>query len=126
VKPYVAMLQAVFQAEDDVAAQVITEVVRHNAATELDTDEGDSVDVCEVMPFGLGLTRAEVIVVLNAAVVVLIQTRLKQCFDQARELHKTIWILEHRAEEHFDAAGYEHGDFMDLVTSIVEGESASA
>ena len=126
MKPYAASLRAIFQADNEVIAHVIAEQIRQNGERDLQLEDGDSIDVSTVIPYGLGVSRQELSTILRAARNILIETKIKQCFDLARELDRVTWILEHRAEDHFDAAGWEPGDFMDVVEKILKGEIPDA
>lgn len=123
MRQYVATLRAIFWADDEVVAQVVAEQVRQNGSKDLELDEGDSVDVTDVIPLGFGLSAAETSQVLRTARNCLIRTRIKQCWELARELDKVAYILERRLEEHFDASSYDYGKFMDVSQQVLDGKN---
>lgn len=116
---YVATLRAVFDAEDDVSAQLIAETIAHHGRTDLEEDEGDSLDVTQVTNFGINLTPEETITRLKQARNLLIKTKLRYCWDQAKELDKVIWALEHRDDDMF-LAGYDWGRFLQMAKAIID------
>jgi hypothetical protein len=128
---YIATLRATYDAEDEVEAIFIADQIRLNGEQDLDTDEdlldeGEEVDTLEVTQItdnGLNLTPDEALSVFRHARNLLIKTRIKQCFDLAREFDRTIYALENREIEGFSMRSYDYGRFMDLAESIlIKGE----
>lgn len=119
---YVATLRAIYDAEDDVAATMIAEKIRENGAQELN-DEEDSDDdlyVTQVTSNMIELTGEEAITLFKKTRNALIKTRIKQCFELAKDFDKMIYILEHRAEDGFELAGYDYGAFFDVAAAVLE------
>lgn len=122
MRQYTAVLKAVFEAPSDVDAILIAENVRELGLAVLSQEDDDSIDVVDVSPtLLLKYDRIELVRVMRKTRNMLIATRIRQCFDLAREIDKTAWILDHRAEEHFDVTGYNYGDFMTLARRITGG-----
>jgi len=116
---YVATLRALFQAQDDATAVFIADKIRENGAVDLEEDEGDSLDVSQVTSSGLDLTPDETIVVLKKARNLLIKTRIKQCYNLAKDLDKVIHSLLVKENPEIVYGTYSHGDFMDLCEKIL-------
>lgn len=114
---FIATLRAVYEAEDEVAGQLIAEQIRESAGELL--DEEDTVTLTQVVDDPEMLRPDEAIVLFKRARNHLIKTRLRPCFELARELDKTIYMLEQRIEHSPDLTGYDYGKFMDLAESIL-------
>src|SRR2546427_1877584 len=84
-------------------------------------DEDDTVDVTQVIPLELPgrIEPAEIVELMRRCRDVLIMTRIVQCFDLARELDKTAWVLEHRQEESFDISGYDYAGVFDRADELL-------
>lgn len=111
---YIATLRVVFNASDELGARLVAYELQDMIGSLLETEdeEGESVDVTQVIPSALStrvLEPTEVVEQLLRARDLLIRTRIIQCFELAKEIDKTAWILEHRAEESFDLSGYDYG-----------------
>jgi|ERR1043166_1308738 hypothetical protein len=122
-KRYITTLRAVYSADDDVEAIYIANQIRENAESELVEDD-ESVEITQVTSNSLELTPEEICSQLRHARNLLINTRIRQCFDLASELDRTIFALENRREENFDISGYDYGNFMDVVESILTKKEA--
>lgn len=110
-----------FAADSDTVALMIAEQIRQNGERELEVDSGDSIDVHEVVPYGIGMTPAEVVNVVRAARNALILTKIKQCYELAKELDRIAWILEHREERPFDVSSYDPARFMLAAETLLAG-----
>jgi len=117
---FVATLRTIFDAQDEMEAILMANEFQERIADLLDED--DIVDVTQVIPFETArqIPSAEMIEQLRRSRDLLIKTRIVQCFELARELDKTAWTLEHRAEPGFDMAGYDWGAFLDLTNRLLE------
>ncbi len=116
---YVSTLRAVYDAKDDVEAILIAHQIRVNGAVDLDEDEGDVLDVTQTTSNSLELTPDELLTQLRVSRNLLIKTRIKECFNQARDLDQLIYTLKNREEPGFSISGYSYADFMDLAQSIL-------
>lgn len=116
---YVATLRAVYEADDDATAVFIADKIRENGIADMQEDEGDSLDVTQVTNSGLDLTPDETLSVLRKARNLLIKTRIKQCYAQAKELDRTIYALSIRENPNIAMGTYSHGNFMDLCEAIL-------
>jgi hypothetical protein len=120
---FVATLRAVFRAEDEVSAIMIADQIKVNGEKDLDQEDGDTLDVTQVTQNLINLSPEETTAVLRRARNLLIRTRVKSCFEVARELDKCIYMLKHRAERNtgFELAGYDYGQFMDIAEEVLAG-----
>ena len=117
---YVATFRATFDADDDVAAEVVCDQIRLNAEQDLDEDDGDTFECTQVTSNALALNPDELMSLLRKTRNALIKTRSKPCYDQARELDQLIYKLRFRDEPEFSMAGYSYGDFMDLTVAVLQ------
>ena len=116
---YVATLRAIYDAADDVEAIFVADQIKVNGFEDLDEDDNDVLDVTQVTSNEIDLSPEETIVQLKRARNLLIRTRIKDCFNLAKELDLQIFALERREDPAFSMAGYSHGDFMDLAQRIL-------
>ncbi len=119
-RQFIGTIRCVIEAQDELGARLeMNEIVE--AGGEL-LEDGETIDVTQIIPAELqGVVEpAEMVEQLRRSRDMLIKTRIIQCFELARELDKTAWVLEHRAEESFDLSGYDWGVFMDLTNKLLE------
>jgi hypothetical protein len=118
---YVSTFRAVFEAEDDVAAAVISDQIRLNAEVDLDTEDGDTFECTQTTSNALELMPEELFERLKLARNLLINTRIKQCFHLAQDLDKIVYALQFRNDSpDFTMSGYDYGKFMDVAMTILE------
>lgn len=123
---YIATLRAVFDADDDVDAIFIADQIRVNGAVDLDNDAGDSIDVTQVTSNTLDIRPEEVLNQLRRSRNLLIRTRIKECFELARELDKTIHALSRNEQWETVQGHYDWSEFLTLAKRILQGESPDA
>lgn len=116
---HVATFRAVFDAENDVHAAVIADQIRVNGSEDLDPEEGDTFECTQITSNQLELTPDEVLTQLGRCRNLLIKTRIKECFNLARDLDMQMYALKFRDSSDFTMSGYSYGDFMDLVEAII-------
>ena len=117
--PYVATLRAFFRADDEVEAILIADKIAENGSLDLEEDDGDTLGVTQVCKTGVGLTPQEVVEHLRITRNVLIRTRVKRCFEMAREIDQLAWALEHGDEQTWSLAGYDYSKFLDVAEAIL-------
>ncbi len=118
---YYTTLIATFSAADDVEARLISETLRENA--EKDLEEGDEVWVDDVVSTSPPNTPHTTIHRLKVARNDLIRLKTNDCYDLARELDKTAWVLEQRmTSDNADFTRYDYGDFLNIVKRVLNGE----
>lgn len=116
---YVATLRALYDAKDDVEAMFIADQIRVNGSIDFD-DDNDVLDVTQVTSNQLDLSPDETIVQLKRARNLLIKTRIKECYNLAKELDIQIFALQHRESPEFSMSMYDYGDFMELSEAILQ------
>ena len=121
---YIATLRCTISADDELEARLVAHEITEAAEGILEED--DTLDVTQIIPFEQSgdVEPTEMVNVLRQARNMLIRTRIVQCYEQARELDKIAWILEHRAEESFDLAGYDYTAMIDLTDRLLRRTGA--
>lgn len=116
---YLMAFRAVVACDDDVQAQMIAEVIRSEGEKHLDPDDGDELFIAQVTPYIAAVEPMELVDRLLRARNDLIKTRVKQCWDVAKQLDQVIWGLQNGLEPHMESS-YPHGRFIDVATAILE------
>ena len=120
-RPFVGTLRIVFTAKDYAEAFIVAEDLREAAEVNMDTDEGDHVDLTQLTDNPLEITPDETLIVLRQARNQLIRTRVRWAVDQARELDRSIWLFANRAESEPDyVKPYPHHKFLEVMKSIIQ------
>lgn len=116
---YIATLRLTYAVETALDAQMVGIEATELLSNKL-LEDGDTCDITQIIPMSLeNVTPEEMVQQLRRSVDLLIKTKIVQCVDLARELHKTAWILEHRREDNFDVSGYDYGSFNDRIEEIL-------
>lgn len=120
----VATYRVVIFVADELDAAVVAEVIREHIEADLDPEDGDFVSLTQVIPFGphVGVTPTEMCDKLRVARNVLIRTRIKECFDLARELDKMIFVLSNRRDDVNDLAGYDWSSMLNIAADVLKGK----
>jgi len=120
VPKYVATFRAVYDADNDVMAQVVADQIRLNAEADLSPEDGDEFECTQVTDNEQNLTPDELIIMLRKARNLLIKTAWRPAYDAARELDRLIYAMQTKQDDpSFSMAGYQYGDFMDLCEAIL-------
>lgn len=119
---YVATLRAMFDADDDVEAINIADIISENGAIDLVEEDGDTLEVTQVTSLAVDLIPQEVLIQLRQSRNLLIRTRIRQCYDTARDLDQIIWALAHRDEQNFDMSSYDYGKLVEITSQVLKGE----
>jgi len=119
---YLATIRVTFDAEDEIEAQLVAHDLVETTQGFLEED--DTIDVTQVVPFGrIAIVEpAELVTALRRACDMLITTRITQCFELAKDIHRTAWILEHRGEETFDLSGYDYGAIFTRAKELLDAD----
>lgn len=119
-KQYIATLRLTFFETDDVSANVTAEIIRERASQLIEDD--DTLEVTQVLPFSVSapVEPSELVNQMRLTASMLVATRIRDCYDLAQWLHKTAWILEHRAEEGGTDAGYDYGSFIEFANNVLQ------
>lgn len=118
-RKFIATLRTVYKATDELEAALIANEFQEAIAGLL--DEWETVDVTQIIPHDLPqrIEPAEVVELLRRCRDVLIMTRIVQCFELAKDLDRTAWVLEHRQEESFDISGYDYGKVFERADELL-------
>ena len=120
---YCATFRAMFGADDDVMANVVADQIRLNAEQDLEEDEGDTFECTQVTSAALNLTPDELLQQFRKTRNLLIQTRMRPCWELGKELDRMIYALQHKDDPRFTLSTYDHGTYMELTERIlVKGE----
>jgi hypothetical protein len=120
---YVATFRAVYEAEDEVEAMLIADTIEQNGKRDLEEEEGDTLDVTQVMAFkdAKNITPQETLFALRKARNVLIRVRFKDCYLLAQELDKVIHYMSHNMEPNEAyAPPYDYGNFLEIAHGILK------
>lgn len=117
--PHVATLRLVIYTEDEITAHIVASKVAEAAEELLDPDDGDDVSLTEILPFTLEVSPQEIIDRLLQARNTLIRTRIKECFDAAKELDFIIHGLRRRVEIGDVPASYDYSHIFDVADAIL-------
>lgn len=118
MQKYLATVRVTFDAEDEVEAQLIGNEISEALDKVLEDD--DTVDVTQIIPFGVGsVTPEEMVTEMRRVRDMLIKTRIIQCYELAKELDKQAWILEHRREDSFDLTNYDYTAFFENADKLL-------
>lgn len=118
---YVATIRLTYRAEDDVEAQLIAELARERAESELDKeDDGDEAILTQVTSFAIAVEPRELLTRLAQTRNDLIKTRYTEAFDIARQLDQLSDALQKRLMPH-EVTDYDFGHFMEIAERILNG-----
>jgi hypothetical protein len=123
---YVATLRALFDAPDDASALLIADKIRENSMLDLNDEEDsdDDVLVTQVTCNTLDISFEETLVQFKHTRNLLIKTRIKECYELAREFDKMIYTLEHRNEPGFELANYDYTNFIEIADLILNNNTS--
>jgi len=117
--PYIATLRLVIYTADEVEATIAADRIKVIVDDYLEPEDGDEVVVTQVSSMTTAVEPTETLVILRRARNALIRTRIKQCFDMAREFDKMIYQLEHRADGEHALANYDYGNLLEVADQIL-------
>lgn len=116
---YVATLRAVYDADDEVEAIFIADKIKENGGVDLDEEEGDTLEVTQVTNNSLDISPEETLAHLRLSRDLLIRTRIKQCYELARQIDEMAYALEHRRDPDFDLSGYDYSEMLEITERIL-------
>lgn len=117
-RTFVSTVRVVTVSQDEVDAQLTLDRLREAMMGLLDEEEGDSVTVTQTTEFTTDISPEEMLVILKRARNALIRTRIKQCFDLAREMDQQIYLLAGRFDPEF-SPNYDYGSFIGIAERIL-------
>ncbi len=116
---YVATIRLTYKAEDDVEAQLIAELARERAESELDTQEDeDEAILTQVTSFAVAVEPRELLTRLALARNDLIRTRYRECFELARQLDQLSDALQKRLMPD-EVTDYDFGHFIEIAGKVL-------
>lgn len=123
---FIATIRLSYKANDDVEAQLIAELARERAESELDTElDKDEAILTQVTCFVGNVEPRELLTRLTLTRNDLIRTRYKECYELARELDRLIDALQKRLLP-YEVTDYDYGRFSDVAEAILlKGENPS-
>lgn len=118
--PHVATLRVILNTRDEVEAILAADKLKSVCEDYLDAEEGDQVVVTQVTSTSTDVEPSETLTILLRARNALIRTRIKECYDQAREMDRIAYILEHRGDPEYALAGYDYTRLLEVAESILK------
>lgn len=117
--PHIATLRVIVYTKDEVEAVLTADRLKETCENLLDDEEGDEVVVTQVSSMSTAVEPSETLVILRRARNALIRTRIRECFDMAREFDKMIYQLDHRADGEHALAGYDYSHLLEVAEEIL-------
>jgi hypothetical protein len=117
--PHIATLRCIINTADEVEAVLAADKLQAACEELLEPEDGDEVVVTQVTSMTTNVEPAETMVILRRARNALIRTRIRDCYDMAREFDKMIWILDHRSAGEHALAGYDYSHLLEVADEIL-------
>jgi hypothetical protein len=117
--PHIATLRCIINTADEVEAVLAADKLKAVCEDYLDEEDGDEVVVTQVTSMTTAVEPSETLVILRRARNALIRTRIRDCFDMAREFDKMIYALDHRSDGEHALAGYDYGHLLEVADQIL-------
>lgn len=115
---FIGTMRVILFVEDEVEAMLTMDRLQHECEDLLDEDDGDVVAITQVVPFTTDVSPEEILVILKRARNALIRTRMKECWDNARDLDMTIHNLTLQVDPTY-AANYDYSRLLDIADRIL-------
>lgn len=116
--PYVGTLRVIVFAADEVEATLTMDTLQQESEKLLDDEDGDAVLTTQIIPFTTEVSPEEIITILKRARNALIKTRMKECWNTARELDMNICALSARIDPEFPPV-YDYSRLLELTDRIL-------
>ena len=122
---YIAVLHAYIQAEDEITATLSAEDIKERVESTgiIETDEGEALDIIEVIPVDFDPTPTDRVLTLKRARNELIRTRTKDGWDLARELDKAAYALARQLSQEDALINYDWSKFLEVTQQVLNGEN---
>lgn len=104
--------------QDEVEAILAMDKIKQEAEDLLGDEDGDRVEVTQLVPYNSDVSPEELLVILKRARNALIRTRIKDCYDLAGELDRQIHYLHIQMDPAY-APQYDYGRMPDIATRIL-------
>lgn len=115
---FIGTMRVIVNVEDEVEAMLTMDRLQHECEDLLDEEDGDVVAITQVVPFTTNVSPEETLVILKRARNALIRTRIKQCWDNARDLDMTIHQLTLQVDPSY-SANYDYSRLLDIADRIL-------
>lgn len=116
---FVGTLRLVINSPDEVEACMAADRLRELCLDYLDEEDGDQVILTQLTANSSDLTPEETLVVLKRARNALIRTRIRECYDLARELDKNIHAMSLRVSTEEAHTSYDYTALLDIAEQIL-------
>ena len=116
--PFIGTFRIVLNVQDEVEANLTMDRLRLECEDLLDEDDGDEVLMTQLIPFTTDVNPEEILTILKRARNVLIRTRMKQCWDLARDLDMTIHTLATQVYPEYPA-NYDYSKLLEISDRIL-------
>jgi hypothetical protein len=113
-------MRVVLNVEDELEATLAMDRLKMEAIALLDEEEGDSVEVTQLIPFTTdNLAPEEILVNLKKTRNILIRTRIRDCYDLASALDQTIHTLQAQIDPSYINT-YDYGRMLSFAERILK------
>jgi len=116
--PFIGTLRIVVYVQDEVEANLTMDRLRLECEELLDEEDGDEVLMTQIIPFTTDVSPEETLTILKRARNALIRTRIKQCWDTARDLDMTIHTLSMQVDPEYPA-NYDYSKLLEISERIL-------
>jgi hypothetical protein len=118
---YIAVLHVYMKEQSEVDALMAADDIKQHLESDIldKEDLGEAVDVVQVIPAFDDPSPSASVMQLRRARNILIRTRIKECFDTSRDLHRIAWELERRSDP--EMSNYDHGSFLPIAAEVLAG-----
>lgn len=117
LETYVGTMRFVINVEDELEAHLTMDRLQVACSDLLDEDDGDVVAVTQIIPFTTAVSPEETLTILKRARNALIRTRVKACWDVARELDMQIYNLHLQVDQTLSPQ-YDYSRMLDFAERI--------
>jgi hypothetical protein len=117
--PFIISLRGIVYCKDEVSAILAADVIKTEGEKHLSEEDGDELYVAQVTQHQAAVEPMELVDRLIRSRNDLIKTRIKQCWDVARELDAVIYGLKKRAQPH-EIGEYDYGHFISVAHKILQ------
>lgn len=116
--PFIGTFRVVLNVQDEVEANLAMDRLRLECEQLLDEEDGDEVLMTQLIPFTTDVNPEEILTILKRARNALIRTRVKQCWDSARDLDMTIHTLATQVYPEYPA-NYDYSKLLEISDRIL-------
>ncbi len=125
LRPFNIVLRGTIFCETEVDAVLAANAIMEAASKDLEPEEGDEIAVTEVLEHTLASDPIELVQRLVRVRNDLIKTKIKQCWDTAKEIDFIIYGLKYRMDP-LAMGSYDHGRIFEITQKVLNGEYPDA